>query len=73
MVRLYCSSGYLLKENLYHYCVNPGSTAQSRNEIHHLERLNIETRKIDKYKEKGVFHIYNAEIELELRSMEYVC
>ncbi|OOM75011.1 putative glycosyltransferase EpsH [Clostridium puniceum] len=72
MISLHCSSIYVLKENLYHYSVNPGSTVQSRNALHHLDRLNVEMMKIDTYKEKGVFDIYNAEIELEFLNLFYV-
>ncbi|WP_291571683.1 glycosyltransferase family 2 protein [Clostridium sp. UBA4548] len=72
MIKLYVTSVYILKENLYHYCINPGSTVQSVNAPHHLDRLKIEVMKLDAYKEKGVFDTFHSEIELEFLNLFYI-
>ena len=72
IIRFYVKSFYKLEENLYHYCLNPGSTTNSVNSMHHLDRLKIEMMKLDTYKELGVFDTYHDEIELDFLNMFYV-
>lgn len=72
ILRLYIKSVYILEENLYHYCINLGSTIHSVNSLHHLDRLKIELLKLDAYKEIGVFDTYHNEIEVEFLNMFYV-
>jgi len=49
IIKLYVNTAYALKENLYHYCVNDGSTIHSINAKHHLDRFKIEIMKLDTY------------------------
>ena len=61
-----------MEENLYHYCINLGSTIHSVNSLHHLNSLKIEFMKLDAYKEMGVFDTCHNEIEVELLNLFYV-
>jgi len=72
MINIYAKCGYALKENLYHYCIHEGSTVQGINSSHHLNRLDIELMKIDKYKEIGAFCTYYDEFEFNFLLMFYM-
>lgn len=72
ILRFYIKSFYMLQENLYHYSVNVGSTTRLSNSTHHLDRLNIELMKIDKYKGMCIFDTYHDEFEVEFLNYFYV-
>lgn len=71
MVKLHAKSIYIIKENLYHYCKNKGSTTNSLNAEHHFDRLKIELLKLETYKEMGVFDVYYDEFEFEFLKLFY--
>mgnify|MGYP001468111330 CR=1 FL=1 len=71
IILLHINSICIIKENLYHYCIHPGSTVTSINAKHHLDRLKIELMKLDKYSEKGVLDIYRNEIEIQFLNLFY--
>jgi hypothetical protein len=71
-MRLYIKSFYVIEENLYHYCMNAGSTIHLMNAPHHLDRISIEIMKLDTYKKLGVYDKYHDEIEKEFLDMFYI-
>jgi glycosyltransferase involved in cell wall biosynthesis len=68
----YLTSGYMLEECLYHYYCNMNSTTTRRNSLHHLDRLTIETLKIEEYKKRGLFEQHYAEIEYQFIELYYI-
>lgn len=72
MVRLGVNSCYLLGQELYYYFVNQQSTILSKNSGRHLERLNVEEKKLEEYKKRGIFDTYYREFEFEFLRLYYV-
>lgn len=58
IVRLYVKNMCEIGKLVYYYCINENSTVQKRNELYHLDRLDIEIMIVEKYKEIGAFDYY---------------
>lgn len=56
-LKLHISSLCIIDRVIYHYFINENSTVTARNQIHQLDRLEIEQMILDYYKEKGLFEI----------------
>lgn len=69
---LYVERVYNLEEYLYHYCIRYGSTVSTANSLHQLDRLTIELMKLDEYKNRGVFELFQKEIESVFLKMFYL-
>lgn len=70
--KLFAHSIYILEEKFYHYCIRLDSTITGENSPHHLDRLEIELMKLEKYKSLGIFDICHDEIELNFLNLFYV-
>lgn len=57
---------------LYHYRIHQDSTAQSRNALHHLDRLKIELLKLEELQSRGLFQRYYEDIEREFIRLYFV-
>ena len=57
-MKLYISSLAIIDKIVYHYFINEQSTVTSRNQIHQLDRLEIELRILEYYREKNVFQTF---------------
>ena len=55
LLKLYIKKIYIIDEVLYHYWFNANSTTMQRNNMRHLERLNIELMILDELKKRGVY------------------
>lgn len=69
---LYVRKMYHSAADLYHYRENEESTIHVRNNRHHFDRLEIEERKLQTYKELGVFEKFHEQIERDFLRM-YFC
>lgn len=72
ILKLYVQNTYILEEKFYHYCIRLDSTVTGENSPHHLDRLEIELMKLEKYKSLGVFDICHDEIEINFLNLFYV-
>lgn len=74
MMRLYTDSMYIIDSILYHYRANPNSTTTTRNNLYHLERLDIEMMKLEKYVELGLLDLkeYHDKIAFEFIQLYYL-
>ena len=69
--RLYVEKIYVVNEILYHYYFNHNSTITQIDSANHFQRLTIELMKIEFYKEKGVFDLYQEDIETNFLKLFY--
>lgn len=72
LINLYVKNYYVLEEYLYYYYRHLDSTVSQLDSLHHLDRLTIETMKIDEYKSRGLFDTYHSEIEFEFIRLFYL-
>lgn len=63
ILNLYTKNMYIVNKVVYHYYINMDSTVTTRNALHHLDRLDIETGIIEEYKKRGAFSYYHTELE----------
>lgn len=67
----YVKSIYHLADSFYHYRQHASSTVHKRNEWHHLDRLEIELRKLEMYDRLHITERFHDEVEWEFLSMYY--
>ncbi|GHU42008.1 glycosyl transferase [Clostridia bacterium] len=68
----YVKRYYAMNDVFYHYCSRNDSTVHSKQATHHLDRIVIEERKLEKYREIGVFERCYREIEIEFLQLYYI-
>lgn len=62
----------VISKPLYHYRVNPNSTIQSRNALHHLDRLQIEEMKLEELQKRGLLEKYRTDIEFNFIKLYWI-
>lgn len=62
----------VISKPLYHYKLHSASTIHEVNASHHLDRLIIETMKIEGFKERGLFDKHKDEIEFHFLELFFV-
>lgn len=63
LLHVYAEKIYFTGKNLYHYYVNPHSTALSRNSDHHMDWITVQMMKWKDYKKRGIWDRYCKELE----------
>lgn len=62
----------VVSKPLYHYRVNLNSTIQSRNALHHLDRLQIEEMKLEELKKRGLWEEHRTDIEFNFIKLYWI-
>lgn len=62
---------YHIAKDFYHYRENSQSTIHLRNNHHHFDRLDMELKKVEVYKELQVYDRFEKEIERDFLEMYY--
>lgn len=68
---LYVKSYYHMADDFYHYRQRSDSTVHSRNDMHHFDQLIIEEKKIQKFKELGLYERFYTQIEYDFLAAYY--
>lgn len=63
LLALYITKLYIVDEVLYHYYVNDDSITMRRNDIRHLERLQVELLLLEELKSRGIYEKYYDIVE----------
>lgn len=69
---LYIKRIYVIDEYLYHYCIRMNSTVTSVDSIHQFDKLKIELIKLDEYKKREKYQLYQNEIEYNFLVLFYL-
>lgn len=65
LIYLYTKSVLILDVKLYHYFINPTSTVLAKNSQHHIDWLTAMLIKWKEWETRGIFNLYQAELELD--------
>lgn len=71
-MKLYIKNLYIVDRVVYHYFCNINSTVTSKNALHQLDRLDIELRVLETYKELGAFDLFYYDLEKNFIQMFYL-
>lgn len=72
IMKLYIKNLYIVDRVVYHYFCNINSTVTSKNALHQLDRLDIELRVLETYKELGAFDLFYYDLEKNFIQMFYL-
>ena len=64
-MRFYEKNIYVTNEVLYHYFTNPNSVTLRRNNTDLLDRLVVETMKMQEYKKRGIYSKFQEQLDKE--------
>ena len=65
LMRFYEKNIYVTNEVLYHYFTNPNSVTLRRNNTDLLDRLVVETMKMQEYKKRGIYSKFQEQLDKE--------
>ncbi|MDR0738804.1 MAG: glycosyltransferase [Oscillospiraceae bacterium] len=69
---LYIKKYSFINKSLYYYFKNPNSTTNQKNKSYQLDRLVIERKKLETYKERNLFFDYKEGIEIDFLKTFYI-
>jgi len=66
LLHMYVTNGYVCKDDLYHYYINPSSLVLKQDSAHHSDQLKIQELMWSEWERRGFMQLFREELECEM-------